>query len=173
MKALEIIAYICFAIGAIFLIYLGVITIRYIFALKKEDVSKTIRQLKISVPVGIIWVVVMLFFAGLSIFPNTIVSNTWIERWGYGIALVFMESFGGVIACMGINWKIVIEEDCFYFTNTFGIKKQYRYDEIRIKYIRAGYRVYKGKRHIVGISYLQENYDALDKAKRTYDKSKK
>lgn len=173
MKALEIIAYICFAIGAIFLIYLGVITIRYIFALKKEDVSKTIRQLKISVPVGIIWVVVMLFFAGLSIFPNTIVSNTWIERWGYGIALVFMESFGGVIACMGINWKIVIEEDCFYFTNTFGIKKQYRYDEIRIKYIRAGYRVYKGKRHIVGISYLQENYDALDKAKRAYDKSKK
>mgnify|MGYP004643125823 FL=1 len=173
MKALEIIAYICFAIGAIFLIYLGVITIRYIVALKKEDASKTIHQLQLSVPVGIIWVVATLFFAVISIFPNEAVSSPLIERLSAGITFVFMESFGGVIACMGINWKIVIEEDCFYFTNTFGIKKQYRYDEIRIKYIRAEYRVYKGKRHIVGISYLQENYDALDKAKRAYDKSKK
>lgn len=173
MTGLEIAGYTIFAIGVALAIFFGIAAIIRFFAEKKEDLLKTIRQPNFYMVAGACGTVIMLFAISLAMFVPSITSNTKEERFVASILLSFILNLNEVVGIMGTNWKIALDDDCFYFTNTIGIKKRYRYDEIRIKYIRAGYRVYKGKRHIVGISYLQENYDALDKAKRAYDKSKK
>lgn len=173
MTGLEIAGYTVFAIGVAAAIFFGITAIMRFVAEKKEDESKTIRQPKFYFLAGICVTLIGLVIVFLAMFVPSITSNTTEERFTAGIMFSVLLYGGEIIGIIGTTWKVELKEDCFYYTNMFAIKKRYGYDEVRFKYINAGYRVYKGKRYITTMTCMQENYDALEKAKRAYDKSKK
>lgn len=173
MTGLEIAGYTVFAIGVAAAIFFGITAIMRFVAEKKEDESKTIRQPKMYMVVGVCGTAIMLFAISLAMFVPSISSNTKEERFVASMLLSFILYLNEVVGIIGTTWKVELKEDCFYYTNMFAIKKRYGYDEVRFKYINAGYRVYKGKRYITTMTCMQENYDALEKTKRAYDKNQK
>jgi hypothetical protein len=71
-----------------------------------------------------------------------------------------------------INWKIEIKPIAFTYTNMFKKSKTYNYAEIEMKILKSCVKIYKkdGKR-IVGISFLQDNWQVLISTIKTYKKS--
>lgn len=73
-----------------------------------------------------------------------------------------------------INWKILLYEDHFAFTNSFGVKHSYYYDEFIVKRLRAGYAYYRKGRRLFNVAFIQPNHEALTiainafKGKQTY-----
>jgi len=168
MTGLEIAGYTIFAIGVALAIFFGITAfIRYISE-RKEDTSKTIRQPRFYVIVGGYATICALTIIVLAMFVPSISSNTTEERFTAAILFSFMLYFGEIFGIIGTSWKIELEDDCFYFTNVFGIKKRYKYEDVNFKYVSLGYRVYKGKKYITTMNNMQDNYDALAKAKRAF-----
>ncbi|MCL2847118.1 MAG: hypothetical protein FWE38_05570 [Firmicutes bacterium] len=104
----------------------------------------------------------------------------------YPIATISMVSvislvviFGGIYWILrGRNWKIEVHEDRFVYTNLFKKSKEYYFKQIKIKYFNSCYRVYENRKgmkpkHLFGVSYMQENQQALTKANTQFRKSKK
>ena len=169
MKGLEIAGYIFFAIDVALVVLLCAFAIRWFFVRKKEDSQKTIREPNFYAIVGVLGSLLVLVFIAFAMFDTSMTSNSKDERMLAAIMFSFMLYLCVFVGFSGINWKITVEDDCFYFTNSFGERKQYGYDEVTIKDLRACYRVYKGKKHIVGVSYTYPNYNALEQAKYKYD----
>lgn len=102
-----------------------------------------------------------------------------IDNYEEGIRLpVFLVTFAFVIACVWmnifqINWKIEIMKESFVFQNTFGRKKVYKFSEVEVKELSRCTRFYRNGKHIVGISFLQDNCDALENAIYKYRKEEK
>ena len=168
MTGLEIAGYTIFAIGVALAIFFGITAfIRYILE-RKEDTSKTIRQPRFYVTVGGYVTICALAVIVLAMFVPSISSNTKEERFTAAILFSFMLYVGEIFGIIGTSWKIELEDDCFYFTNIFGIKKRYKYEDVNFKYVSLGYRVYKGKKYLTTMNNMQVNYDALAKAKRAF-----
>lgn len=86
--------------------------------------------------------------------------------------ILFSISMGyGYFVLLQLNWQIVIRTEEFTYRNILGRKNTYKYNEIEIKQLSRCTRFYKSGKHIVGISYLLENWDALEKAIQTYNKN--
>lgn len=69
-----------------------------------------------------------------------------------------------IIILFEINWKIELGKNEFSFTNMWNRKRIYKYDEVEIRQLSRSTRFYHNSKHIVTISYLQGNWDALEKA---------
>ncbi len=134
---------------------------------KTSILENIIKQPKEYLYAGIfvlsICVVVSAFFALL---PSSAIAGYVDEYSRLQLFVVPMLLFflGIYITVLQLNWKIEIKEGEFEFTNTFGRKRTYRFDEIEVRQLSKCTRFYKNKRHIVGISMLQDNYYALEKA---------
>ena len=83
-----------------------------------------------------------------------------------GIATLFLVSFQ-------LNWKIEVKEDRFVFTNTFKKRREYKFEEIEERQLRACYRYYHNGKHIVGISMLLDDFYMLSDAIAAYRAKKK
>lgn len=169
MNWLEIVAYVSFAIGVVYAIFVGLRTAKHFVTIKKEDASKTIRQPKAYLYVGLAGIVVMLLFVILLIFAPSIFSNTNEERWECSFFFMAIEVVFGLINIYSINWKVVVDSDCFYFTNMFGKQRRFGYDEVVVKDTGPACKVYKDRKYVLGISRLQDNCDALEDAKFLFD----
>ena len=166
---LEIVAYVSFAIGVVYAIFVGLRTAKHFVAIKKEDASKTIRQPKVYLYVGLAGTAVMLLIVTLAIFVPSISINTKEERLSYSILFMAIEVVCGLINIYSINWKVVVDSDCFYFTNMFGKQRRFGYDEVVVKDTGPACKVYKDRKYVLGISRLQDNCDALEDAKFLFD----
>jgi hypothetical protein len=143
---------------------------------KNNEASNIIRQPKQYLYAGIlilsICVVLSIFFALL---PSSAIAGYVDEYSRLQLFVVpTLLFFPGIyITVLQLNWKIEIKESEFEFTNSFGRKRAYKFDEIDVKQLSRCTRFYKNKKHIVGISMLQENYDSLEKAIFHYRRTKK
>ncbi len=70
-------------------------------------------------------------------------------------------------------WKIEVNNDSFNYRNMFGKIKEFKFEDIQVKEIGKGTRIYINGKHIVGISYLQDNWNCLKDAFELYNESKK
>lgn len=93
------------------------------------------------------------------------------------IVLVVLTAITGiplmVLLIFSINWKITLGEDSFEYRNMFRKTRKYHYADINIKQMKASTRFYKGNKRIVTVSYLIDNYDALQIAVRKYQSTHK
>lgn len=169
MNWLEIVAYVSFAIGVVYAIFVGLRTAKHFVTIKKEDASKTIRQPKAYLYVGLAGIVEMLLFVTLAIFVPSISIDTKEERLSCAILFAAIEVVFGLINIYSINWKVVVDSDCFYFTNMFGKQRRFGYDEVVVKDTGPACKVYKDRKYVLGISRLQDNCGALEDAKFLFD----
>lgn len=111
----------------------------------------------------------MLLIVILLIFVPSIFCNTKEERLSCAILFAAIEAIYGLINIYSINWKVVVDSDCFYFTNMFGKQRRFGYDEVVVKDTGPACKVYKNREYVLGISRLQDNCDALEDAKFWFD----
>lgn len=74
-----------------------------------------------------------------------------------------------------VNWEVCLYNDHFVFTNWFGIKHKYFYDELRFKgLVGEAYACYRRGRRLLSVSAMQPNREILKlaingfKGKQTY-----
>lgn len=140
-----------------------------------RNTSNTIRQPKAYLYVGIggiiIFVAIGLFFLFA---PESMIAN-----YEDGLRLPVFFIFLAIcipyifIILLQVNWKIEIGEDEFTFKNILGRENTYKYAEVKVKLLSRCTRFYYNEKHIVGISHLQTNWDALEKAIQNYKKEQK
>lgn len=70
-----------------------------------------------------------------------------------------------------LNWRITVEEESFTYRNMFRQIKIYHYADVTIEEKKASTRFYQGKKRIVTVSFLIENYDILQIAVRKYQRT--
>lgn len=82
---------------------------------------------------------------------------------------------GILSCCMSLNWSVELKESTFLYTNSFGIKREYRYDEFYSKPMRACWRYYKKGRklYLFSISYMIPNSDLLEEKLQEHNMKKK
>ena len=68
------------------------------------------------------------------------------------------------ISIYQFNWKIEVGKAEFSFTNFFGRKRSYKYESVKVELLSRCTKFYHDEKHIVSVLYLQENWDALEKA---------
>ena len=162
------------------LIIVVLIPIFYKIILRKKKYKenlpiKIIRQPKQYLYIGVFCLVLSIGMCLVALF----LPEEAIDNYEEGIRIpVFLVTFAFVIACVWmivfqINWKIEIMEEAFVFQNTFGKRKTYRFSEVEVKELSRCTRFYRNGKHIVGISFLQDNCDALEKAIYKYRKEEK
>ena len=95
------------------------------------------------------------------------------------LGYLFVEWTGiilGILSCcMSLNWSVELKESTFLYTNSFGIKREYRYDEFYSKPMRACWRYYKKGRklYLFSISYMIPNSDLLEEKLQEHNMKKK
>jgi formate/nitrite transporter FocA (FNT family) len=81
------------------------------------------------------------------------------------IVFIFLLSIASMfVIVVYINWKIEIGISEFIFTNAFRRKRIYSYEDIEMRQLKACTRFYYNGKHIVAISVLQKNFNALENA---------
>ena len=90
----------------------------------------------------------------------------------FSILIIFSILFS-LFVFLQLNWRIEIREDEFEYRNLFRRKKVYKFSEVEVKELSRCTRFYRNGKHIVGISFLQDNCDALEKAIYKYRKEEK
>lgn len=107
------------------------------------------------------------------------------------LAIIFPNIFGGKEESVGIIvffgviflpvmflyaylmiWKVEVFESYFKFRSIFKNKK-ISYDNIEVRDVSSGFRFYDNNRHLLSISYLQDNYRLLSDAIKKYQKDNK
>ena len=94
------------------------------------------------------------------------------------LGYLFVEWTGiilGILSCcMSLNWSVELKESTFLYTNSFGIKREYRYDEFYSKPMRACWRYYKKGRklYLFSISYMIPNSDLLEEKLQEHNMKK-
>ena len=89
------------------------------------------------------------------------------------IPIVLLQMGAGLFIMLQLNWKIEVKEDRFVFTNTFKKRREYKFDEIEERQLRACYRYYHNGKHIVCISMLLDDFYMLSDAIAAYRLKKK
>lgn len=137
--------------------------------------SNTIRQPKFYLYVGIGGII---FFLALGFFflfaPDRMIVDFefGMRLFAFFLLLAICIPYS-IIIFLQINWKIEIGKDEFSFTNTFRKKRTYKFDDVELKLLSRSTRFYHNDKYIVGISYLQENWDALENAIVAYQRTEK
>lgn len=70
-------------------------------------------------------------------------------------------------------WKVEVSDSYFLFSRAFRKQQKIAYDNIEMRDVSSGYRFYIDNKHILSISFYQDNYRLLDKAIRSYQKLNK
>ncbi|MBU1092988.1 MAG: hypothetical protein KKH01_00850 [Firmicutes bacterium] len=70
-------------------------------------------------------------------------------------------------------WKVEVFDSYFLFSRAFRKQQKIAYDNIEMRDMSSGYRFYIDNKHILSISFYQDNYRLLDKAIRSYQKINK
>ena len=132
----------------------------------EEGVISVIRQPIIYLYVGIVGGGFSLFMTALFLLgPDHIFPDPDYEvRVAVSILFILLIIWAVWLILLQLNWKIEVKEDRFVFTNTFKKRREYKFDEIEERQLRACYRYYHNGKHIVGISLLLENCYALSDA---------
>lgn len=166
---MEIAAYTVFALNTLAEVMLMISAIKYLFALKRNAVTKekciqhhyVCRLLALGT----------LFCYGAMIacifFPNA-ATGTEEENMAIGMLWTLGEILLWTIGMYGFNWKVELFDDCFIHTNFIGVKHKYNYDEIEIRQYKACDRIFTNGKYRFTVSYLQENSDAIDIARAWY-----
>lgn len=89
------------------------------------------------------------------------------------IPIVLLQMGAGLFIMLQLNWKIEVKEDRFVFTNTFKKRREYKFEEIEERQLRACYRYCHNGKHIVCISMLLDNFYMLSEAIAAYRAKKK
>ncbi len=167
-----------------------ILAIRCYFRYKRDEKQSNI----------IIWhifflgVAVLVFLVFVGLFPilcllNILVDSdfpNWYEGMAiYSIILIPLLILSLYLFFLAKNWKVEIFEDHILYHNIWGRIKEYKFDDVEVKYYSASLRVVKpytkivkGKKKkkyktIVRLSYFCQNYENLYKAYKDYIKSKK
>ena len=165
------------------MIILVVLMVLFRYGLSKKTNRKTkiiknsniIRQPKFYFYVGIAGIVVFFSMAilGLVAPDNMVIQNDFMERIIICIVLLLVCVPYVFIILFQLNWRVEIGENEFTFTNIWGIKRKYLFEEIVIKQLGRSSKFYCRGKLIIGISYLQDNWFALEKAMMNKQKSKR
>ena len=116
--------------------------------------SNFIRQPKYYLYVGICGLIIFTFGGIYAYIDNA---------WPFSIICGLIDLFYVWIILLQKNWKIEVGKIEFIYRNIFGIRKIYKYNEVVVKKLSRSTRFYINDRRIVSISYLQDNWDALEK----------
>lgn len=134
----------------------------------KEDTGSNIMRQPITFAyVGFITIVASILFMIIGF----AVSSDDLDRLSpYLFLMTALFLLGLYLFLNAINWKLVLnEEDCTH-TNFLGMKRTYRYTELRVIEYKAAYRVYYKKRRVFDISGFQDNFRAFPKYYRKHVK---
>jgi len=71
-----------------------------------------------------------------------------------------------------IVWKVEIFDTYFKFRSIF-TRKQISYNNIEIRNVKSGFRFYDNNKHLLSVSYLQDNYKKLRQSIYIYQKANK
>lgn len=126
--------------------------------------SDFIRQPKYYLYVGIGGLIIFTFGGIYAYIDNA---------WPYSIICGLIDLFYVWIILLQNNWKIEIGETEFMYRNVFGIRKIYEYNEVAVKKLSRSTRFYINDKRIVTISYLQDNWDALERNIQNFKKEHK
>ena len=140
--------------------------------------ANTIKQPTSYLWAGILTVTIGLALSLLALFmPDDMIANY--DETEYWVRYILFAIFFVIsILCSSfiffqLNWRIEIREDEFEYRNLFRRKKVYKYSEVEVKELSRCTRFYRNGKHIVGISFLQDNCDALENAIYKYRKEEK
>ena len=140
--------------------------------------ANTIKQPTAYLWAGILTVTIGLALSLLALFmPDDMIANY--DETEYWVRYILFAIFFVIsILCSSfiffqLNWRIEIREDEFEYRNLFRRKKVYKYSEVEVKELSRCTRFYRNGKHIVGISFLQDNCDALENAIYKYRKEEK
>ena len=125
----------------------------------------------ITVPIGISLSLLALFMPGEMI-ANYTETEYWVRYILFAVFLV-ISILCSLFIFFQLNWRIDIREDEFEYRNLFRRRMVYKFSEVKVKELKSCTRFYCNGKHIVGISYLQENYDALENAIYKYRREEK
>lgn len=131
------------------------------FNKKNDNCNNIIRQPKLYAIVGI---------GGLMIFTSGAAYAFVDNAWPYAIIILLIVPLYLFFVLLRINWKIEIFADEFEYTNLWRKKRKYKFQEVKVKQLSRSTRIYKNEKHLVGISYLQDNWSALETAIYRYKK---
>ena len=102
------------------------------------------------------------------------------EYFAYAQFLVLFFLGSVFLFSVSINWEVLLYEDRFAFTNGFGVKRSYYYDEIKIKrLVGCAYACCRRGHRLLSVSDIQPNREILElainrfKGKQTYALPKK
>lgn len=162
-------------IAIIGIIIITQVLIRLVLVKKEKTESSTInpniiRQPKSYLYVGIGGTIFFFVAAMFALFApdKMVVQNVKSHRILVMIVMLCICIPYVFIILFQVNWKIEIGENSFTYSNLFGKKRTYKFTEIKVKRLSRCTRFYNNEKHIVGISYLQANWDALEKAIQKY-----
>lgn len=110
---------------------------------------------------------------GLIIFTSGGIYAYIDNAWPYSIICGLIDLFYIWIILLQTNWKIEIRETEFTYRNIFGKRKIYKYEDVVVKKLSRSTRFYYNDKHIVSVSYLLDNWDALEKSIQNFKKDQK
>ena len=154
---------------------LGVKKRRFLFGKEKCDgkitMNKTVAKITVFTTIAIFLFVIWCLLS--------ISRENELERYKENLILAqFLLLFflGSVFMFFfSVNWEVFLYNDHFVFTNWFGIKHKYFYDELRIKrLVGEAYACYRRGRRLLSVSDVQPNREILKlaingfKGKQTY-----
>ena len=142
---------------------------------QERDVLSVIRYPKWCLYLGIVGGGFSLFMTALLLLgPDHIFTDPDYEvRVAVSILFILLIIWAVWLILLQLNWKIEVKEDRFVFTNTFKKRREYKFDEIEERQLRACYRYYHNGKHIVGISMLLDDFYMLSEAIAAYRSKKK
>lgn len=170
----KIIGYIDLAVLCCIFIWCIVLCLKnrsFLLGREKEKNYKEIRQPRVYSYIGLVSLILFLFFFAFSIwnikdfeeeryFEEIIVLQFW-------FVLIFTSVY---LLCISLNWRIRLYEDYFTHTNFIGVTHAYKYEEIKEKDFRSVTRYYKKGHYAFSISYFQPNCNMLSIALKEYKK---
>jgi hypothetical protein len=128
---------------------------------KKRENSNIIKQPQLYFNVGLL---------GLIVFTSGGIFAFLTETEPYYILIFMMDIPYILFMIIQINWEIQVYENEFVFRNMWRISRTYYFDDIAVSELTSATRFYKKGKHIVGISFLQDNWDCLQNAIKAYRK---
>ena len=142
---------------------------------QERDVLSVIRYPKWCLYLGLGGGGFSLFMTALFLLgPDHIFTDPDYEvRVAVSILFILLIIWAVWLILLQLNWKIEVKEDRFVFTNTFKKRREYKFDEIEERQLRACYRYYHNGKHIVGISMLLDDFYMLSEAIAAYRSKKK
>lgn len=176
-KAIHIVSYVIFSILSALFLWGLILFCKYMFVDRRKfflERNKYIRWNSGYVGVGfagsvLFWLLLLwLIFDPTGDFKSL---GTPEENMVLAMAFSLIDLMTLFLLICPLNWRIQVESDYCIYTNTFGIKHKFKYDELELQPFRAVYKGYAGGLWRFSVSYRQENSAVLVAAWQSYLKS--